>query len=144
MKKENNQILIGKSNELSDVCVNYSRYNGGWVKTITGIDKSKTNGYSLIGDFVKFPSWAAYNTLLLDCSIDGSRNHPERNYHLLQVTQNGDLNQIYNIKNGGKDWAIKFWDKIEEYLNSEIPDENPLAGYSDQELIDELKRRNIV
>ena len=29
------------------------RANGGWLKTIEELDKSVTNGYSLVGDFVK-------------------------------------------------------------------------------------------
>lgn len=29
------------------------RADGGWLKTITELDKSVKNGYSLVGDFVK-------------------------------------------------------------------------------------------
>ena len=29
------------------------RAQGGWLKTIEELDKSVTNGYSLVGDFVK-------------------------------------------------------------------------------------------
>ena len=29
-----------------------TRYNGGWAKTVTGLDKSRTNGYSILGDFL--------------------------------------------------------------------------------------------
>ena len=37
---------------LEDNLMGFDRYNGGWVKTITGIDKDYQNGYSLNGDFV--------------------------------------------------------------------------------------------
>lgn len=29
------------------------RYNGGWTKTVTDLDKSKDNGYSIVGEFVR-------------------------------------------------------------------------------------------
>ena len=29
------------------------RAQGGWLKTVEELDKSVTNGYSLVGDFVK-------------------------------------------------------------------------------------------
>ena len=35
-----------------DPSINF-RYAGGWLKTVTGLDKSVLNGYSLVGEFVK-------------------------------------------------------------------------------------------
>jgi hypothetical protein len=141
MAKENNKSLVGEKN-IEAVCSNYSRYNGGWLKTITDLNKEKTNGYSLVGSFINTPAWLPHNSLILDCSIDGSRKNQKKSYHLLEVTKSGELAEIFSIQNSGNDWAIKLWDTIEKFLGTE-KGTNQLEGYSDEELLAEIKRRNI-
>ena len=93
-----------------------TRYNGGWAKTVTGLDKSRTNGYSILGDFLDIdaPQYWKEGTLILDCDIYGSRKHPEKTYRLFQY-QDGKLHLLTYVGDT-KDWAVKLWPVIEEAL----------------------------
>jgi hypothetical protein len=94
-----------------------TRYNGGWAKTVRGLDKSKTNGYSILGDFVDIdaPQYWKNGTIILDCDINGSRKHPEKTYRLFRY-ENGKLSLL--AKEGDtKDWAVRLWPAIEEALD---------------------------
>ena len=90
-----------------------SRYNGGWAKTVKGLDKSRTNGYSILGDFVDIdaPQYWKDGTIILDCDIHGSRKHPEKTYRLFRY-ENGKLSLLSQVGDT-KDWAVKLWPIIE-------------------------------
>ena len=94
-----------------------SRYNGGWAKLVKGLDKSRTNGYSILGDFVDIdaPQYWKDGTLILDCDIHGSRKHPEKTYRLFRY-ENGKLSLLSQVGDA-KDWAVKLWPIIEEALD---------------------------
>ena len=94
-----------------------SRYNGGWAKLVKGLDKSRTNGYSILGDFVDIdaPQYWKDGTIILDCDIHGSRKHPEKTYRLFQY-QDGKLHLLTYVGDT-KDWAVKLWPVIEEALD---------------------------
>lgn len=94
-----------------------SRYNGGWAKTVRGLDKSKTNGYSILGDFVDIdaPQYWKNGTIILDCDIHGSRKHPKKTYRLFRY-ENGKLSLLSQVGDN-KDWAVKLWPAIEEALD---------------------------
>jgi len=94
-----------------------SRYNGGWAKLVKGLDKSRTNGYSILGDFVDIdaPQYWKDGTIILDCDIHGSRKHPEKTYRLFQY-QDGKLS-LLTFVGDTKDWAVKLWPAIEEALD---------------------------
>ena len=94
-----------------------SRYNGGWAKLVKGLDKSRTNGYSILGDFVDIdaPQYWKDGTLILDCDIHGSRKHPEKTYRLFRY-ENGKLSLLSQVGDT-KDWALKLWPIIEEALD---------------------------
>lgn len=97
----------------------FSRYNGGWIKSITGLDKNYKNGFSLVGDFLPVSSGnidLEENVLYIDCSIDGSRKNWERNYHLFKIVE-GKIHTIQSIEDGGKDWATSLWKTIENELD---------------------------
>jgi hypothetical protein len=94
-----------------------SRYNGGWAKTVKGLDKSRTNGYSILGDFVDIdaPQYWKDGTIILDCDIHGSRKHPEKTYRLFRY-ENGKLSLLAQ-EGDTKDWAVRLWPAIEEALD---------------------------
>lgn len=91
----------------------FERYNGGWTKIVTGLDKSVTNGYSILGDFTTSgkKDWYSTNALYLDCGIGGSRKNQERNYTLFRVNEKGE--PIIIAKSDGKNWATELWEAIE-------------------------------
>ena len=47
-------MLLNWCEEITNIdpSINF-RATGGWVKTVTGLDKSVLNGFSLVGEFVK-------------------------------------------------------------------------------------------
>ena len=99
-------------------------YNGGWFKTVIGLDQTKTNGYSILGDFIgsggnsrEGPSGSAMlpiGTLVLDCSIGGSRNNQYKSYFLMRVKGENDFEQLEETE--GNDWATDLWDVIKQNL----------------------------
>ena len=44
------EITIGKWFIVRDEFGFGTRYNGGWAKSVTGVDRTKTNGYSIVGE----------------------------------------------------------------------------------------------
>ena len=112
-----------------------SRYNGGWLKSVTGLDKTKTNGYSILGEFTKAGNYKHdyKNGLYLDCSKDGSRKNQEWNYHLFRVDQDG-FHLIQTLENGGRNWACEFWENIE----AELKKDSKTDKASGQDILNEL------
>lgn len=130
---------------------NYSRYNGGWVKHVKVLDKSKTDGYSLVGPFLNEGLQWLPAGVYLDCSIAGSRKHPRRHYTIFTLSFEGKVEKVADTVYT-RDWAPRLWPAIEKALAQckpqapsealpEEKEENPLAKYDDRELIDELLRR---
>ena len=72
MEKEPKQFLFDPSDY-------FERYNGGWTKTVTGLDKQITNGYSILGEFKpQKKDWYCEGGLYLDKGIGGSRKNQIR------------------------------------------------------------------
>lgn len=93
------------------------RYNGGWTKTVTALDKSKDNGYSLIGNFVQRTDSIAHQSpgLYLDCDIGGSRKNQIKFYTLFVLNVDGSTDLLKTFKHT-PDWAVKCWPEIETYF----------------------------
>ena len=117
---ENGQILVDMSDVVEQL-KNYSRYNGGWVKSVTGLNKEHANGFSLVGEFCsKKTEWTTPG-LFVDCSISGSRKNQEKTYTLFRLNADGTVREVQTTK--GSDWAINLWDSIESELNAvTVPD----------------------
>lgn len=102
----------------------FTRYNGGWIKTVESLDKSYKNGYSLVGEFLPVSSGnidLKEDELYLDCSIGGSRKNKEKDYHLFKVID-GEVFVIKTIEDGGNDWAMSLWETVEKELELENTD----------------------
>lgn len=101
-----------------------TRYNGGWTKTVTGLDKTKGNGFSILGEFLRGGVQPLQPGLYLDCGIGGSRKNQEHHYHLVELTPTGEVIILQSVdglsgytrnKEGG-DWAVRLWPAIEAYF----------------------------
>lgn len=94
------------------------RYNGGWTKQVTSLDKTVTTGYSILGDFVTVGDFKEFydDGLYLDCDIQGSRKHQDKNYTLIRI-HDGEGEKLHQVLEGGRDWATEFWDPIEKELS---------------------------
>ncbi len=145
-KNEKNEILIDPR-DISDVADDSYQRRGGWTKTITGLDKTKTNGFSLQGSFMNGPEWVPVGGLILGCSHQGSYNKPKNDtrYFLCQIQNDGSLIRIVRVTDQ-KSWATDLWPSIEKALASiqiaEAP--NPLAEFSNEEILMEIHRRGLI
>lgn len=116
-------------------------YNGGWVKKVTGVDASKPNGYCFEGDFVNNSTRGlaeCSDGLYLVCSIQGSRKNQRKEVAAYRIT--GEQVERVSDWVQGNDWALKIRAKVAELLDSKP---NPLAGYSTEELLAELRSRGV-
>jgi len=112
--------------------LNISRYNGGWSKKITGLDKSKNNGYSILGDFISINQGLnnLSDGIYLDNDKSGSRKNHTQNYSLFSIL-NGEIDLISFIPDGKNDWALHLWGDIENYFAlPEISENLPLLEES--------------
>jgi hypothetical protein len=121
------------------------RYNGGWTKSVTGLDKSRANGYSIRGDFMRPNASDIYaiGGLYLDCNISGSRKNYHKTYRLFRVTGPDSAEVLVRDDSNSPDWAVNLWAAIEAALAPTEATPNPLAQYRTEELIAELKRREV-
>jgi len=93
------------------------RLNGGWLKTIEELDKSVTNGYSLVGDFIKAGNFEAEYSegLYLDCNKEGSEKKPQIDYRLFRF-KDGKVRLLDLVIDAKNNWAQTFWDAIEDEI----------------------------
>ena len=97
-----------------------TRYNGGWMKRVEGLDKRITDGYSIKGRFIdgdmnRLLIWN--DGLYLDCDIQGSRKNQEKFYTLFSV-ENNKVTVLAEA--AGKDWAVRLWVAIVNYFVSDL------------------------
>lgn len=98
------------------------RSEGGWLKTIEKLDKNVSNGYSLVGDFVKSGDFEEDYTdgLYLDCNKEqGKKKKPQSDYRLFRLA-NGELRLLDMVIAGEGSWACEFWDTIDEELGTDL------------------------
>jgi len=116
-RNESGAYLLDPNYVAYDHVKGFSRYNGGWIKRIDKIDKSKTNGYSLIGDFCKSGLQWMQPGIYLDCSKGGSRKNQNYIYTVFVLNEDGTV-KAYNdgaieVEGRGSDWAVRLWPVIE-------------------------------
>jgi hypothetical protein len=115
-----------------------------WFKSIDSVDLTKTNGYAFDGDFllanteVELPVGA----VVIECVPTGSIKYSGkegRAYVVDEKEENG-----LRLELEGYDWRkefLSFRDSVAELVNnSEV---NPLAEFSDEDLLAELESRGI-
>ena len=112
-------MLLNWCEEITNIdpSINF-RSTGGWLKTVTGLDKSVLNGYSLVGEFVKSGDYKMEYSdgLYLDCNKTGKKSKPKQDFRLFRL-KNGKLTLIDQVYDGKKNWAVEFWESVSEELN---------------------------
>jgi hypothetical protein len=94
------------------------RAQGGWLKTVEELDKSVTNGYSLVGDFIQARDFEAEYSegLYLDCNKEGKKSKPKQDFRLFRL-KNGKLTLIDEVYDAKKNWAVELWDSVSEEID---------------------------
>jgi len=117
-----------------------TRYNGGWTKSVTGLDKSRNNGYSILGSFMRGAGDNyTIGGLYVDCDIRGSRKNQTKNYTLFVVNAADSITVI--AESTGRNWATDLWKAIGSHFADSSTVENPLAKFTIEELQAEINRR---
>ena len=128
---------------------NDSRHGKGWAKIVTGIDTTKTNGYAIEGDFLRYGQQydLPVGTIILDVYYFGSMKHMHKYAKIYTVQESGLVSVLENDK--VYDYIGSFLsmrDKLAGLLNAqkateptEPVQENPLAQFSDEQILAEAK-----
>lgn len=119
-----------------------------WRKVLTHVDKELSNGFAFIGDWLRAGERAEIEigSLILAYDVVGSRKNWRPVVRVLKVGVETDLEEVYRWEGDFRErsWALAVRDDIAAILAEEQgqqPEESPLAGFSDEELIAELERR---
>lgn len=91
------------------------RQQGGWLKTITELDKTTNTGYSLVGDFIEHGDYEVEYSegLYLDCNKEGTKKKPQIDYRLFRVNSKG-IRLLDMVIDADKEWATLLWEAVED------------------------------
>jgi len=119
-----------------------------WRKHLKSVDKTRTNGYAFVGEWLRAGEREELEvgSFILCYDEPGSMKNWYPVVRLLKVGMENDLDEIFRWEGDFRErsWALAVRDDIAAILAEEQgqqPEESPLAGFSDQELIAELERR---
>lgn len=118
------------------VRVSISVGRGDWAKIVSKLDRTQKAGYAIDGEF-----WGhgeerdvAVGTIVVKCK----KRRRSATLSIMQVTADGELEAVDHYE-----WPqeqLSALDKIEELLNQHER-MSPLAGFDDEQLLDELRAR---
>ncbi|MBT0160696.1 hypothetical protein G4O51_12020 [Candidatus Bathyarchaeota archaeon A05DMB-2] len=110
-----------------------------YARVVESVDTTKTNGYAFQGKFLREgETELPEGTIVLFVEEVGSWKHHYSEATIKQVTREG-LTKIATY-NYHKEF-ISLRDKIAELLNQKP---NPLAAFTDEQIINEAKRRGLI
>ena len=116
IKKDLVNMIINWQEEITKIDPDIKfRAHGGWLKTVEELDKSVTNGYSLVGDFVKAGDFEEEYSegLYLDCNKEGTAKKPQQDYRLFRF-RDGKVRLLDMVIDGSQGWACELWDAVED------------------------------
>lgn len=99
---------------------NLSAKSSNWCKLVEGIDKSRSDGYSIDGSFVSQITELKYQEpgLYLHCQKKGGKKGQEKRLYTLFVLEpNGEVQVLTELKSASKDWAVQLWPEIDAYFS---------------------------
>lgn len=88
---------------------------GGWTKSVTGLDKTVRNGYSIMGEFLPKEGLHNYKIgeMYLDCDI--FRASKQKRYTLFTLDKYGQVTKIDDTIKSDTTWATDLWSSIIKY-----------------------------
>jgi len=116
-RNEKGAYLLNPAEVAGEHVAIYTRYNGGWIKSVESLDKSQTSGYSLVGKFLKSGLQWMGPGVYLDCSIGGSRKNQRYIYTVFVLRTDGSVvaynDDAITVEGRGGDWAVRLWPVVE-------------------------------
>jgi hypothetical protein len=117
-----------------------SFYNGGWVKSVTAVDKSQSNGYCFEGDFISGAEQGLTEVgdgFYIVCDVQGSRKH-HRKYYAVYEVQGDEVTQVLDWVQG-RDWALQIRDRVADLLAERTGQEPAELTADETALVEQLK-----
>ena len=116
-------IIMDKKKQKQPTPINFKKqlgvelYNGGWCRKVTGIDKTKKQGYSILGPFILDWKYLAVQDpgVYVVCDVGGSRKHPSYDY-ILFTWDGQNLNIVKTLEDAKGEWAVQLWPYITKQL----------------------------
>lgn len=95
------------------------RFKPPWAKIVTGVDRSKTNGYAFEGKFLRRGLLAEVpvGSIILIYDVVGTWKHHKPEVDVYQVTETGDLKLV--LSDEGWDWALSIRDDVADLLDAQ-------------------------
>lgn len=120
-------------------------YNGGWVKKLYEIDDSKKNGYKYVGDFLEGRAlrglYEFTEGIYIVCSLEGTRRYHKKYIWLIEINDQG-VQFLHDEAFIGNDWSLQLLPLAKKVMKvAEERNQNQLAKFGYEQLINELKRR---
>ena len=126
-----------------------------WHKHVTAVDKSKDNGYAFEGEFLNDGEHdLPVGAIVISKDPNPSRRDPYGAIaRCMRVEPDGTLTTTNRQESkswlDGQDWNeefLSFRDHVAEQLavSQGQPAPNPLAGFTDEEIVAEAKRRGLM
>jgi len=114
-----------------------------WAKIVEKVDVTRANGYAFVGEFVRGKVEVEVGKHILVFGVRGSnkRNNPFVELH--RVDPDG-LSLVYQAGPLCEQWALDVRDDIARIVNESPEEVNPLAGFSDDEILAEARRRGLI
>jgi hypothetical protein len=123
-----------------------------WAKLLKGVDRTKTNGFAFLGDWLPLQRKAELEvgSLILLYGEEGSRKYARPVVEVRRVEADSSLRCLVRVD--GPDWALDLRDQVADMLASSgasesAPTTTPapdLSGVDDSTLAAELTRRGWV
>ena len=115
----------------------------GWTKLVYDVDTSKTNGYAFDGRFLNDGKHdLEVGAVLVSKDPCGSVKNGHDEGMLGIVQADGSIDWTCAAKDWRKDF-LDLRDAVAEALNREVEPVNPLAAYTDEQILAELHRRGL-
>ena len=134
-------------------CPTASRRRTGWTKLVTSVDKSKSNGYAFEGEWLDDGEYdLPVGAVVIAKAPGGSRSRPYDIGLCYRVTEDGlvqtneDAGQSWEHGHNWRESFLTFRDHVAEQLAlmGDVEPTNPLAEYSDDEILAEARRRGLI
>ena len=109
-----------------------------WTKTLTSVNRELTTGYAFEGSFICGKAELEIGSYILCFGREGSVKHNKPVVEMYRVGET--VEQIYRKECSTEKWALEVRDEIEAILNN-TEEENPLAGFTIEQLEAEIARR---
>jgi hypothetical protein len=117
MKKE---LLVNLEEALEAIELGKVKFK--WLKYLTGINRKRDDGWSLLGDFCKKTERKALQLVGLYLMFEEHYNSPnpiEYRCWLLELGYDGKFSQVFYRAQTTKDWAVELWEPIQNWFDKQ-------------------------